>query len=123
MLHVARLRDQDHVDPLAKHVLVPVDVGDRVAHAISIEPEVILFDEPCAALDPIATQKIEELMQELKHSYTQLIVTHNMQQAARASDFTAFMYLGEMVEFEETAKLFVKPSQKQTEDYISGRFG
>ncbi len=94
-----------------------------IARAIAVEPEVILLDEPCSALDPIATAKIEELMQELKERYTLLIVTHNMQQAARASDYTAFMYLGERVEFGETGQLFVNPSEKQTEDYISGRFG
>ena len=94
-----------------------------IARAIAVEPEVILLDEPCSALDPIATQKIEELMQELKELYTLVIVTHNMQQAARASDYTAFLYLGELIEFGETGELFVKPRVKQTEAYISGRFG
>jgi phosphate transport system ATP-binding protein len=94
-----------------------------IARAIAIEPEVILLDEPCSALDPIATARIEELMQELKERYTLLIVTHNMQQAARASDYTAFLYLGELIEFGETRKLFVKPEKRQTEDYITGRFG
>jgi phosphate transport system ATP-binding protein len=94
-----------------------------IARAIAVEPEVLLLDEPCSALDPIATQRIEELMQELKESYTIAIVTHNMQQAARVSDYTAFMYLGELVEFAETGDLFLKPRNRQTEDYISGRFG
>lgn len=94
-----------------------------IARAIAVEPEVILLDEPCSALDPIATQKIEELMQELKERYTIVIVTHNMQQAARASDYTAFMYLGQLVEFGETGEIFVKPRVRATEDYIRGRFG
>jgi phosphate transport system ATP-binding protein len=94
-----------------------------IARAIAVEPEVILLDEPCSALDPIATAKIEELMQELKERYTLVIVTHNMQQAARVSDYTAFLYLGRLIEYGETAKLFVKPLVKQTEDYITGRFG
>ncbi|HME69382.1 MAG TPA: phosphate ABC transporter ATP-binding protein PstB [Myxococcota bacterium] len=94
-----------------------------IARAIAIEPEVILLDEPCSALDPIATAKIEELMQELKDRYTLVVVTHNMQQAARVSDYTAFLYLGRLIEYGETARLFVKPQKKQTEDYITGRFG
>jgi phosphate transport system ATP-binding protein len=94
-----------------------------IARAIAIEPEVILLDEPCSALDPIATAKIEELMQELKERYTLVVVTHNMQQAARVSDYTAFLYLGRLIEYGETARLFVKPQKKQTEDYITGRFG
>jgi phosphate transport system ATP-binding protein len=94
-----------------------------IARAIAIEPQVILLDEPCSALDPIATARIEELMQELKERYTLVIVTHNMQQAARVSDYTAFLYLGELIEFGETRKLFVKPEKRQTEDYITGRFG
>jgi phosphate transport system ATP-binding protein len=94
-----------------------------IARTIAVEPEVVLMDEPCSALDPIATLKIEDLMQELKQKYTIVIVTHNMQQAARASDFTGFFWLGELVEHGETKKLFVKPQQKQTEDYITGRFG
>jgi phosphate transport system ATP-binding protein len=84
---------------------------------------VILFDEPCSALDPISTAKIEELIDELKDDYTIAIVTHNMQQAARVSDFTAFMYLGEMVEFGETTKIFTNPTDRRTQDYITGRFG
>jgi len=94
-----------------------------IARAISIEPEVILLDEPCSALDPIATARIEELMQELKERYTLVIVTHNMQQAARASDYTAFLYLGELVELGLTEELFVNPSEPRTADYITGRFG
>jgi phosphate transport system ATP-binding protein len=94
-----------------------------IARVLAVQPEVILMDEPCSALDPIATLKIEELMQELKEKYTIVIVTHNMQQAARASDFTGFFWLGELVEFGETGKLFLKPQEKQTEDYITGRFG
>ncbi|HVP31132.1 MAG TPA: phosphate ABC transporter ATP-binding protein PstB [Myxococcota bacterium] len=94
-----------------------------IARAIAVEPEVILLDEPCSALDPIATAKIEELMQELKQQYTLVVVTHNMQQAARCSDYTAFLYLGQLIEYGETGALFVKPQLKQTEDYITGRFG
>jgi len=94
-----------------------------IARAIAIEPEVILLDEPCSALDPIATARIEELMQELKDRYTLVIVTHNMQQASRVSDLTAFMYLGRMIEYGKTEKLFLNPMKKQTEDYITGRFG
>jgi len=94
-----------------------------IARAIAVEPEVILLDEPCSALDPIATAKVEELMLELKNRYTLVIVTHNMQQATRVSDFTAFLYLGTMVEYGETQKLFINPAKKQTEDYITGRFG
>jgi phosphate transport system ATP-binding protein len=94
-----------------------------IARAIAVEPEVILLDEPCSALDPIATARIEELMQDLKEKYTQVIVTHNMQQASRVSDYTAFLYLGELIEYGETEKLFLNPVKKQTEDYITGRFG
>ncbi len=94
-----------------------------IARAIAVEPEVVLFDEPCSALDPIATAKIEELMQNLKDEYTQVIVTHNMQQASRVSDYTAFLYLGELVEYGPTDKLFLNPQKRQTEDYITGRFG
>ncbi len=94
-----------------------------IARAIAVEPEVLLMDEPCSALDPIATGKIEELMADLKQQYTIVIVTHNMQQAARVSDYTAFLYLGQLVEYDLTKRLFVKPSNKQTEDYITGRFG
>jgi phosphate transport system ATP-binding protein len=94
-----------------------------IARALAVEPEVLLMDEPCSALDPIATQKIEELIHELKERYTIVIVTHNMQQAARVSDSTGFMYLGKMIEFSQTAKIFTRPHEKQTEDYITGRFG
>ena len=94
-----------------------------IARALAVEPDVILLDEPCSALDPIATAKIEELMVELKESYTLVIVTHSMQQAARVSDYTAFLYLGELIEYAETDKIFVDPAQKATQDYITGRFG
>ena len=94
-----------------------------IARAIAVEPDVLLMDEPCSALDPIATARIEELMLELKHSYTIVIVTHNMQQAARVSDYTGFMLLGELVEFGVTRELFTNPRDKRTEDYITGRFG
>jgi phosphate transport system ATP-binding protein len=94
-----------------------------IARTVAIKPEVILLDEPCSALDPISTAKIEELIDELKDDYTIAIVTHNMQQAARVSDFTAFMYLGEMVEFDTTSKMFTTPTDKRTQDYITGRFG
>jgi phosphate transport system ATP-binding protein len=94
-----------------------------IARALAVKPEVILMDEPCSALDPIATAKVEELIDELKDQFTIVIVTHNMQQATRCSDMTAFFYLGNLVEFGPTGKIFSNPSQKQTEDYISGRFG
>ena len=94
-----------------------------IARGIAIKPEVLLLDEPCSALDPISTAKIEELIAELKDDYTVVIVTHNMQQAARCSDYTAYMYLGDMVEFGATEDLFFKPKRKETEDYITGRFG
>lgn len=94
-----------------------------IARGIAVKPDVLLLDEPCSALDPISTMKIEELIGELKHDYTVAIVTHNMQQAARCSDYTAYMYLGELVEFGDTKKLFEKPSYQRTEDYIRGRMG
>ena len=94
-----------------------------IARGIAIKPEVLLLDEPCSALDPISTGKIEELIHELKADYTVLIVTHNMQQAARCSDFTAYMYLGDLIEFGPTSDVFTKPKRKDTEDYITGRFG
>ncbi|TXH96924.1 MAG: phosphate ABC transporter ATP-binding protein [Rheinheimera sp.] len=94
-----------------------------IARAIAIEPEVLLLDEPASALDPISTLKIEELINELKERFTIVIVTHNMQQAARVSDYTAFMYMGNLVEYDATNKMFTNPSQQQTEDYITGRFG
>jgi phosphate transport system ATP-binding protein len=94
-----------------------------IARAIAVEPNVILMDEPCSALDPIATAKVEELIQELKTQYTIVIVTHNMQQAGRVSDFTGFFYLGRLIEFGPTTKIFSNPAEKRTEDYITGRFG
>ncbi len=94
-----------------------------IARALAIEPDIILMDEPASALDPISTAKIEELIHELKKHYTIVIVTHNLQQAARVSDFTAFFYLGELVEFDKTTRIFTSPAKKQTEDYVTGRFG
>jgi phosphate transport system ATP-binding protein len=94
-----------------------------IARGIAIKPEVLLLDEPCSALDPISTAKIEELITELKSDYTVVIVTHNMQQAARCSDYTAYMYLGDLMEFGATEQMFFKPARKETEDYITGRFG
>ena len=94
-----------------------------IARSVAVKPDVILFDEPCSALDPISTAKVEELIDELKQTYTIAIVTHNMQQAARVSDYTAFMYLGELIEFGETSKLITTPAEKATQDYITGRFG
>lgn len=94
-----------------------------IARAIAVEPEVVLMDEPCSALDPTATAKIEELIQDLKQYYTIIVVTHNMQQAARCSDYTAFFYLGKVIEFDATNKIFTNPGIQQTEDYITGRFG
>ena len=94
-----------------------------IARALAVEPEVILFDEPCSAIDPIATAKIEDLIQRLKAKYTVVIVTHNMQQAARVSDYTAFLMLGELIEFGKTERIFTAPTNKLTEDYITGRFG
>jgi phosphate transport system ATP-binding protein len=94
-----------------------------IARTVAVRPEVILFDEPCSALDPISTARIEELIDELKTDYTIVIVTHNMQQAARVSDYTAFMYLGELIEFGETNRIFTSPHDRRTQDYITGRFG
>jgi phosphate transport system ATP-binding protein len=94
-----------------------------IARAIAVNPEIILMDEPCSALDPIATMKVEELINQLKKDYTIVIVTHNMQQAGRCSDYTAFFYLGKLIEMDKTEKIFTNPAQKQTEDYITGRFG
>jgi len=94
-----------------------------IARTVAVRPEVILFDEPCSALDPISTAKIEELIDELTDDYTIVIVTHNMQQAARVSEFTAFMYLGELIEFDSTSKMFTAPQDQRTQDYITGRFG
>jgi phosphate transport system ATP-binding protein len=94
-----------------------------IARCIAIKPEVLLLDEPCSALDPISTTRIEELITALKNDYTVVIVTHNMQQAARVSDYTAYMYLGDLIEYGDTDSIFIKPQRKQTEDYITGRFG
>lgn len=94
-----------------------------IARAIAVNPEVILMDEPCSALDPVATSKIEKLIHDLKQSYSVVIVTHNMQQASRVADYTAFLFMGELIEFNETRTLFTKPSRKRTEEYITGRFG
>jgi phosphate transport system ATP-binding protein len=94
-----------------------------IARCIAIKPEVLLLDEPCSALDPISTARIEELISELKNDYTVVLVTHNMQQAARVSDYTAYMYLGQLIEYGDTDSIFIKPQTKQTEDYITGRFG
>lgn len=94
-----------------------------IARAIAVNPEILLMDEPCSALDPISTAKVEELILELTNDYTIVIVTHNMQQAARVSDYTAFFYLGELIEFGQTKRIFTRPERKQTEDYITGRFG
>ena len=94
-----------------------------IARAIAVEPDVLLMDEPCSALDPVATAKIEDLVTELKSKFTIVIVTHNMQQAARVSDYTAFMYIGDIVEFDTTEKIFLNPAKKHTEDYVSGKFG
>ena len=94
-----------------------------IARCIAIKPEVLLLDEPCSALDPISTARIEELITELKNDYTVVLVTHNMQQAARVSDYTAYMYLGQLIEYGDTDTIFIKPQSKQTEDYITGRFG
>jgi phosphate transport system ATP-binding protein len=94
-----------------------------IARAVAVKPEILLLDEPCSALDPLSTQRIEELIAELKSDYTIAIVTHNMQQAARSSDYTAFMYLGQLIEFDETEAIFTHPKERQTEDYITGRFG
>ncbi|MFH0953564.1 MAG: phosphate ABC transporter ATP-binding protein PstB [Verrucomicrobiota bacterium] len=104
---------------------LPLDQQQRlcIARLLAVEPEVILMDEPCSALDPIATQKVEELMTELKKNYTIAIVTHNMQQAARVSDFTGYMLLGEMIEFGVTSQIFTNPKDKKTQDYITGRYG
>lgn len=124
-LHQAALWDE--VKDKLKHSALGLSGGQQqrlcIARAVALKPEVILFDEPTSALDPIATGKIEQLFAELKQQFTILIVTHNMQQAARCSDYTAFMYLGELVEFGETETIFTKPTKQQTEDYITGRFG
>jgi phosphate transport system ATP-binding protein len=104
---------------------LPLDQQQRlcIARLLAVQPEVILMDEPCSSLDPIATLKIEELMIELKKNYTIVIVTHNMQQASRVSDYTGYMLLGKMIEFDKTTNIFLRPAQKLTEDYISGKYG
>ncbi len=110
-------------NPFPKTIYENVAYGLVIARAVALEPEVLLLDEPCSALDPISTAKVEELLHELKHKYTIVIVTHNMQQAARVSDFTAYMYLGKLIEYSPTRELFMKPARRETEDYITGRFG
>jgi phosphate transport system ATP-binding protein len=124
-LHRAALWDE--VKDKLKRSALSLSGGQQqrlcIARGIALKPEVLLLDEPTSALDPIATGRIEQLIEELKRDYTIVIVTHNMQQAARVSDRTAFMYLGELIEFDQTEKIFTKPGKQQTEDYISGRFG
>jgi len=124
-LHGAALWDEvkDRLDDSALGLSGGQQQRLCIARAIAVEPEVILLDEPCSALDPIATARIEELMQDLKTQYTQIIVTHNMQQASRVSDYTAFLYLGELIEYGPTERIFIKPIKQKTEDYITGRFG
>jgi phosphate transport system ATP-binding protein len=114
---------KDRLDELAFNLSGGQQQRLCIARALATDPEILLFDEPTSALDPIATASIEELISDLKHKVTILIVTHNMQQAARVSDFTAYMYLGELIEFDVTDTIFIKPKKKQTEDYITGRFG
>lgn len=114
---------KDRLDDLAFNLSGGQQQRLCIARALATDPEILLFDEPTSALDPIATASIEELIADLKHKVTILIVTHNMQQAARVSDFTAYMYLGELIEFDVTDNIFIKPKMKQTEDYITGRFG
>lgn len=117
----------DEVKDKLEHSALGLSGGQQqrlcIARGIALRPEVLLLDEPTSALDPIATARIEQLIEEIKHDYTVVIVTHNMQQAARISDRTAFMYLGELIEFDVTEQIFTQPSQRKTEDYISGRFG
>jgi phosphate transport system ATP-binding protein len=143
-LRVAGIRDKATLDGACERALRAAalwdEVSDRlntsglslsggqqqrlcIARAIAIEPETILMDEPCSALDPIATQKIEDLLHQLKSQYTIVIVTHNLQQAARVSDRTAFFWLGQLIEYAETAEMFTNPKNKRTEDYVTGRFG
>jgi phosphate transport system ATP-binding protein len=114
---------KDRLDDLAFNLSGGQQQRLCIARALATDPEILLFDEPTSALDPIATASIEELIADLKHKVTILIVTHNMQQAARVSDYTAYMYLGELIEFDVTVTIFIKPKKKQTEDYITGRFG
>jgi phosphate transport system ATP-binding protein len=143
-LRIIGISDRQHLDEVVESTLRRAALWDEVkdtlhksaaelsggqqqrlciARALAVEPEVLLMDEPCSALDPISTAKIEELIHELKDAFTIVIVTHNMQQAARVSDRTAFFYLGEIIEYGETGKLFTNPDKRQTEDYITGRFG
>ena len=143
-LRIVGINDRQHLEEVVENTLKRAALWDEVkdalhksaaelsggqqqrlciARALAVEPEVLLMDEPCSALDPISTAKIEELIHELKDTYTIVIVTHNMQQAARVSDRTAFFYLGELIEYGETGKLFTNPDKRQTEDYITGRFG
>ena len=143
-LRIIGISDRQHLDEVVESTLKRAALWDEVkdtlhksaaelsggqqqrlciARALAVEPEVLLMDEPCSALDPISTAKIEELIHELKDAFTIVIVTHNMQQAARVSDRTAFFYLGEIIEYGETGKLFTNPDKRQTEDYITGRFG
>jgi phosphate transport system ATP-binding protein len=114
---------KDRLDKSALRLSLEQQQRLCIARVLAMKPQIILMDEPCSALDPIATLRIEELMQELKRNYTIVIVTHNMQQAARASDYTAFLYIGKLIEFGETKRIFSAPKEKQTEDYITGRFG
>jgi phosphate transport system ATP-binding protein len=114
---------KDRLDRSALNLSLEQQQRLCIARVLAMKPQIILMDEPCSALDPIATLRIEELMQELKRNYTIVIVTHNMQQAARASDYTAFLYIGKLIEFGETKRIFSAPKEKQTEDYITGRFG
>jgi phosphate transport system ATP-binding protein len=117
----------DEVKDKLNHIGTDISGGQQqrlcIARAIAIKPEIVLLDEPASALDPISTLKIEELIDELKQDYTIVIVTHNMQQAARVSDYTGFLYLGKLIEYDETSKIFTRPGKKQTQDYITGRFG
>jgi phosphate transport system ATP-binding protein len=136
----SRLRVEEEVEKALRSAALWDEVKDRldssglslsggqqqrlcIARALATNPEILLFDEPTSALDPIATARIEELIASLREQVTVIIVTHNMQQAARVSDYTAFMYIGEIIEFDETSKIFTNPSQKATEDYITGRYG
>jgi phosphate transport system ATP-binding protein len=124
-LRAAALWDETKED--LKKPALSLSLGQQqrlcIARVLAVTPDVILMDEPCSALDPIATNQIEELLQELKEYYTIVIVTHNMQQAARVSDKTGFFWLGELIEFDETTNIFTRPSLQRTEDYITGRFG
>ena len=124
---VTKARRSDSIDGFSAKNGMSLSGGQQqrlcIARSVAVKPSVLLLDEPTSALDPISTGKIEELVDELKSDYTIAIVTHNMQQAARISDYTAYMYLGELIEFGVTDQIFVKPQRKETEDYITGRFG